>query len=264
MAQEAEKDHEVQMARSDLYKAAKYSVAIHKMMKDVSEMQGIEGWVASKITKAADYLGSVKHYMEGEMMADVELAVVPVAGDMTDAMDVPQEEVEEVHIDEQQLDEDGNKKQVQDVEEGMTKAEFEKEYPGQGATYDKIKKELEDKMDESKEETIEEDAMGDMQLQNLINKISGANKPMKKQPTQTDMIAKIIKNLPRDKEEMGVDAMPTTMSPKPVQPKAPKIPMQQKQKMVNKMARDPYGADMTTNRPDGRLMQSKFENWGKK
>ena len=66
MAQEAEKDHEVQMARSDLYKAAKYSVAIHKMMKDVSEMQGIEGWVASKITKAADYLGSVKHYMEGE------------------------------------------------------------------------------------------------------------------------------------------------------------------------------------------------------
>ena len=136
MAQEAEKDHEVQMARSDLYKAAKYSVAIHKMMKDVSEMQGIEGWVASKITKAADYLGSVKHYMEGEMMADVELAVVPVAGDMTDAMDVPQEEVEEVHIDEQQLDEDGNKKQVQDVEEGMTKAEFEKAYPGQGATYD--------------------------------------------------------------------------------------------------------------------------------
>ena len=97
MAQEAEKDHEVQMARSDLYKAAKYSVAIHKMMKDVSEMEGIEGWVASKITKAADYLGSVKHYMEGQMMQDVELAVVPVAGDMTDAMSVPQEDIEEVH-----------------------------------------------------------------------------------------------------------------------------------------------------------------------
>ena len=37
-----------------------------------------------------------------------------------------------------------------------------------------------------------------------------------------------------------------------------------RQKMVNKMAKDPYGADMTTNRPDGKLMQSKFENWGKK
>ena len=97
MAQEVEKDHEVQMARNDLYKSAKYAVAIHKMMKDVSEMEGIEGWVASKITKAADYLGSVKHYIEGQMMADVELAVVPVAGDMTDAMTVPEDNVEEVH-----------------------------------------------------------------------------------------------------------------------------------------------------------------------
>lgn len=97
MAHEAEKDHEVQMARSDCYKSAKYAVAIHKMLKDVSEMEGIDGWVAAKITKAADYLGSVKHYMEGQAMSDVELAVVPVAGDMTDAMTMPQESVEEVH-----------------------------------------------------------------------------------------------------------------------------------------------------------------------
>ena len=90
MAHEAEKDHEVQMARSDCYKSAKYAVAIHKMLKDVSEMEGIDGWVASKITKAADYLGSVKHYMEGQAMQDVELAVVPVAGDMTDAMTLPE------------------------------------------------------------------------------------------------------------------------------------------------------------------------------
>ena len=97
MAHEAEKDHEVQMARSDCYKSAKYAVAIHKMLKDVSEMEGIDGWVAAKITKAADYLGSVKHYMEGQAMSDVELAVVPVAGDMTDAMTMPQESIEEVH-----------------------------------------------------------------------------------------------------------------------------------------------------------------------
>ncbi len=95
MAHEAEMDHEVQMARSDLYKTAKYAVAIHKMMKDVSEMEGVDGWVAAKITKAADYLSAVKHHMEGEMMADVELAVVPVAGDMTDAMTMPQESLEE-------------------------------------------------------------------------------------------------------------------------------------------------------------------------
>ena len=97
LAHEAEKDHEVQMARSDCYKSAKYAVAIHKMLKDISEMEGIDGWVAAKITKAADYLGSVKHYMEGQAMSDVELAVVPVAGDMTDAMTVPQESIEEVH-----------------------------------------------------------------------------------------------------------------------------------------------------------------------
>ena len=97
MAHEVEKDHEVQMARSDLYKTAKYAVAIHKMLKDVSEMEGIDGWVQAKITKAADYLGAVKHHMEGEIMQDVELAVVPVAGDMTDAMTMPQESIEEVH-----------------------------------------------------------------------------------------------------------------------------------------------------------------------
>ena len=90
-----EKDHEVQMARGDLYKAAKYAVTIHKYMKDISEMEGIEGWVASKITKAADYLGSVKHYMESDMVQDVELAVIPVAGDMTDAMTMPEEMTED-------------------------------------------------------------------------------------------------------------------------------------------------------------------------
>jgi len=100
MAHEAEKDHEVQMARSDCYKSAKYAVAIHKMLKDVSEMEGIDGWVAAKITKAADYLGSVKHYMEGQAMSDVELAVVPVAGDMTDAMTLPQESVEVIEAEE--------------------------------------------------------------------------------------------------------------------------------------------------------------------
>ena len=37
-------------------KSPKYAVAIHKMMKDISEMQGIDGWVASKITKAPTIL----------------------------------------------------------------------------------------------------------------------------------------------------------------------------------------------------------------
>lgn len=74
MAHKAEMDHEVQMARSDLYKAAKYSIKLHDILKNVSEEQGLEGWVAAKITKAADYLSSVKHYMEYEMISSSESA----------------------------------------------------------------------------------------------------------------------------------------------------------------------------------------------
>ena len=70
LAYKAEADHEVQMARSDLYKIAKYSIKLHEMMKGVTEEQGVEGWVQSKITKAADYLGSVYHYLDYEMKFD--------------------------------------------------------------------------------------------------------------------------------------------------------------------------------------------------
>jgi hypothetical protein len=69
MAHMAEKDHEVQMARADLYKIAKYSIKLHEMLKSVSEAEGLEGWVQSKITKAADYLGSVYHHMDYEQVS---------------------------------------------------------------------------------------------------------------------------------------------------------------------------------------------------
>lgn len=47
----------------------------------------------------------------------------------------------------QELDESALKDMMQDVEEGMDKAEFEKKYPGQD--YDDIKKDIEDRMDET-------------------------------------------------------------------------------------------------------------------
>lgn len=67
MAMKAEMDHEVQMARSDLFKIAKYAVELHDMLKSVSEAEGLQGWQQSKITKAADYLGSVYHSMDYEV-----------------------------------------------------------------------------------------------------------------------------------------------------------------------------------------------------
>jgi Protein of unknwon function (DUF3008) len=59
-----DQDHEVQMARAELYKIAKYAIKLHEMLKNVSEAEGIEGWQQSKITKAADYIGSVYHALE--------------------------------------------------------------------------------------------------------------------------------------------------------------------------------------------------------
>ncbi len=70
LAFKAEADHEVQMARADLYKIAKYSIKLHEMLKGVTEQEGIEGWVQSKITKAADYLGAVYHHMDYEQKFD--------------------------------------------------------------------------------------------------------------------------------------------------------------------------------------------------
>jgi 5'-deoxynucleotidase YfbR-like HD superfamily hydrolase len=59
-----DQDHEVQMARADLYKIAKYAIKLHEMLKNVTEAEGIEGWQQAKITKAADYIGSVYHSLE--------------------------------------------------------------------------------------------------------------------------------------------------------------------------------------------------------
>ena len=67
LADVAERDHEVQMARADLYKIAKYAIKLHDMLKTVSEAEGIEGWQQSKITKAADYIGSVYHALDYDM-----------------------------------------------------------------------------------------------------------------------------------------------------------------------------------------------------
>jgi hypothetical protein len=59
-----DQDHEVQMARADLYKIAKYAIKLHEMLKNVTEAEGLEGWQQAKITKAADYIGSVYHSLE--------------------------------------------------------------------------------------------------------------------------------------------------------------------------------------------------------
>jgi len=94
LADRVELDHEVQMARADLYKIAKYAIKLHDMLKSVSEVQGIEGWQQSKITKAADYLGSVYHNMDYAMS---DMNPVNYEADQMDdmAFDLAAESVEE-------------------------------------------------------------------------------------------------------------------------------------------------------------------------
>jgi len=57
-------NHEAKMARADLFKCAQYSFKLFKM---IDESQELDGWVQAKITKAADYIASVYHYLEYEM-----------------------------------------------------------------------------------------------------------------------------------------------------------------------------------------------------
>jgi len=55
---------EASMAKADLYKTGKYSIKLIKMIHDG---QDLPGWVQAKITKAADYIASVYHFMEYDM-----------------------------------------------------------------------------------------------------------------------------------------------------------------------------------------------------
>ena len=59
-----ETDREGAMAKADLYKLATYSFKLFKKIQDEDQL---EAWVQAKITKAADYIASVYHYLEYEM-----------------------------------------------------------------------------------------------------------------------------------------------------------------------------------------------------
>ena len=63
-------DHEVSMAKSQLLSSVKSSVRIAKHLKDLSEEEGLEGWVASKLTLAEEYLQTVADYMDGEELQE--------------------------------------------------------------------------------------------------------------------------------------------------------------------------------------------------
>ena len=60
-----ELDDEGRMAKSDLLKLTQYSAKLYKALGDSDQLPA---WIQAKITLAADYIGTVKHYLEGEQV----------------------------------------------------------------------------------------------------------------------------------------------------------------------------------------------------
>ena len=79
---EDRRDHEVEMARSDLLAAAKNAMRMYKLLKDRTEDQGLMGWQQSYITLATDYLQSVADNLEYDARTD-EMTGGVLAGGMS-------------------------------------------------------------------------------------------------------------------------------------------------------------------------------------
>ena len=60
-------DHEGSMAKRQMFKTAEYAAIIFDMLHDDEELPA---WIQSKLTKIADYIGVVKHYLEYDKMVD--------------------------------------------------------------------------------------------------------------------------------------------------------------------------------------------------
>lgn len=73
-------DHEVEMARSDLFSAAKNAKQVYELIADLTEEEGLEGWVQEKIIKANDYLNTIREYLEGKKLQQHEMTGGVIAG----------------------------------------------------------------------------------------------------------------------------------------------------------------------------------------
>ena len=77
----SEHDHEASMARGQLYHVAKDAI---KLIKMIEKGDNLEGWVASKITKAKENISVVADYMESEMTINNNDSPDEYAEDNTD------------------------------------------------------------------------------------------------------------------------------------------------------------------------------------
>ena len=77
------------MAKIQLLQVAEYANELLHMIEDG---QQLDAWIQAKITKISDYIGTVKHYLEGEEYLDGEYRKDhPAAGDEEFYNSIPEE-----------------------------------------------------------------------------------------------------------------------------------------------------------------------------
>ena len=74
MNPKGEIDREGRMAKRQLADIAEYAQELSQMLADETQL---EAWVQSKLTKAADYIKTVKHYVEYGMEEGAYDQVIP-------------------------------------------------------------------------------------------------------------------------------------------------------------------------------------------
>ncbi len=65
-------DHEIAMASNELMSIIEDAMRLLKLVRKYSEMEGLEAWQQSKITKAADYLNAVLNNLQGDATLNQE------------------------------------------------------------------------------------------------------------------------------------------------------------------------------------------------
>ena len=113
--EEAHMDREGDMAKGQLYHIAKNAMTLFDSLNDEDQLQG---WVQSKITKAADYMKTVRDYLEYEM--GVEMMDPEEVEDIIDPEDIIDEGMKDLHTQiGNMIEEKGIMESVQDLAKEM-------------------------------------------------------------------------------------------------------------------------------------------------
>ena len=101
MTPDGEIDREGRMAMRQLSDIVDYSQQLAQMLQDETQL---EAWVQAKLTKAADYIKTVKHYVEYGMEEGAYDQVMP---QMEPEMAPPMNDMQEYEYDESLMEDDG-------------------------------------------------------------------------------------------------------------------------------------------------------------